>query len=94
MLLENVQNNLFIRAQKFYDAITFETEKYTEMKDNIINESKVALVYWCQSEKCADEILRIEGVEIVGILPGDESTGDCIICGKPSGKKTYVAKTY
>lgn len=94
MLLEQVQNNLYIRAEKFYNEITFETDKYTVMKDKINNEGKVALVYWCGSEDCADEILRIEGVEIVGTIPGDTASGDCIICGKSSGKKTYVAKTY
>ena len=93
MLLEQVQTNLFIRAEKFYKEIIVETEKYTEMKEKI-TDGKVALVYWCRSEDCAGEIERIEGVEIVGIVPDEKTTGDCIICGKPSGEKTYVAKTY
>ncbi|NVM52196.1 MAG: proline--tRNA ligase [Candidatus Helarchaeota archaeon] len=93
MLLEQVQNNLYLKVQKFYDEVVFETDKYTEMKAKI-NEGGVALVYWCQGEDCADEIQRIEGVEIVGITLDDETTGDCIICGKSSGKKTYVARTY
>ncbi|MHA1264483.1 MAG: proline--tRNA ligase [Candidatus Helarchaeota archaeon] len=93
MLLEQIQNNLYLRAQKFYDSITFETGKYTEMKSGI-EAGKVALVFWCKSEECADEIQRMEGVEIVGTIPEEETIGDCIICGKPNGKKTYVAKTY
>ncbi|MFX1295708.1 MAG: proline--tRNA ligase [Promethearchaeota archaeon] len=93
MLLEQVQNNLYIKVQKFYNDIVIETDKFTEMKAKI-NEGKVALVYWCRSEDCAGEIIKIEGVEIIGIIPDDISSGDCIICGNSSGKKTYVAKTY
>jgi prolyl-tRNA synthetase len=93
VLLEQVQTSLYLRAQKFYKEITFETDRFTEMKERI-NQGKVALVRWCRSEECADEIMRIEGVEIVGTIPNDDSVGECIICGKPIGKKTYVAKTY
>lgn len=93
VLLEQVQNNLYLKVQKFYDDITIETDKFTEMKEKI-NEGKVAIVYWCRSEECADEIGRLEGVEIVGIIPEEPSRGDCIICGKPTGEKTYIARTY
>jgi len=93
VLLEHVQTSLFLRAQKFYEEITFETDRFIELKENL-NNGKVGLIYWCCSEACADEIMRIEGVEIVGTIPDDNSTDNCIICGKPNGKKTYVAKTY
>lgn len=94
ILLEQVQNSLFLKVEKFYREIIFETESFTEMREKIEEEGKVAKVFWCRSEDCADEIGRIEGVEIVGILPDDTSTGECIVCGKLSGRKTYVAKTY
>ncbi len=93
VLLEQVQTNLYLKAQKFYENIVVETNSFTEMKAKI-NEGKVTLIYWCRSEECADEIERIEGVEIVGVIPTNEARGECIICGKPSGEKTYVAKTY
>ena len=92
-LLGEIQENLLKKAQKFYDEKIAGTDRLEEIK-TVIDAKKIAKVSWCESAQCWDKIKEIsEGIELFGTIPKKDK-GRCVICGKESCKKGYVAKTY
>lgn len=93
VLLEQVQTNLYLKVQKFYEEKIVEIDEYNQLESQI-NKGKVAVISWCGSDDCADEVQRFEGIEMVGNVFDKKVEGKCIICLRETTTKTYVAKTY
>jgi prolyl-tRNA synthetase len=92
-ILDQIQDNLLSKVQKFYEEVIVEIRDINELESRI-NEGKVAVIHWCRSGECADELKKVEGIELVGSLPGKQELGNCIVCGNPTETKSYVARTY
>ena len=92
-ILDQIQDNLLSKVQKFYEEVIVEIRDINELESRI-NEGKVAVIHWCRSGECADELKKVEGIELVGSLPGKQEPGNCIVCGNPTETKSYVARTY
>ena len=65
-----------------------------------IKEGKIVRCNFCSVEKegisCAEEIEKEVGADIRGTRLDEKETpsGKCAICGKPSTKIVYIAKSY
>jgi prolyl-tRNA synthetase len=102
-ILDEIQNNLFQRASAFRDmnsvVIDNQKEFYTYFTPQ--NEATpeihggFALSSWCSSDTCESKIKDDLGVTIRCILlDGDNKSGTCICCGKPSRGSVVFAKAY
>jgi prolyl-tRNA synthetase len=92
-MLDQIQDGLYTKVQKFYKEVIVEVNDFSELESRI-NEGKVAIVCWCRSSDCADEFKKFEGIELVGSLPEKQKAGNCIVCGKSTETKSYIARTY
>ena len=102
-ILDDIQKNLFEKARAFRDANTmdiddgeaftaFFTPKNPE-KPEI--HGGFARSHWCGDGDCEEAIKNRLNVTIRCIpFDGNEETGACIECGKPSGKRVLFAKAY
>lgn len=91
--LDRIQKSMYEKAKEFLLNGIKEAESTEEMI-KIIRHKQIAKVSWCGSGECWDEIkAKEEGIELFGTDLKEEK-GKCIVCGKPSKEKGYVAKTY
>ena len=73
---------------------------FVDKKEKIIKEIKkgnVAKIYWCESKKCYDEIMKTgkgQGLDAFGTDLKKQKKGKCIVCGKPTTTMIYAANTY
>jgi prolyl-tRNA synthetase len=92
-LLDEIQAALLARARNFRDAHTKEPKNYEEFKAAV--ETGFALAFWCGSEECEAKI-KEETKATVRCIPlsQPESSGACILCGKPSKEKGIFGHAY
>ncbi len=86
--LEMVNNELIIRADKFYNENMQHINNLNDIKID-----KMVTAYWCGSKICSDKIEEISEKTALGRLKNDNSDGKCIVCGKP-GKLSAFSRTY
>ena len=94
-LLDNIQENLFIRAKKFLEENIRETSDYNEFKKIIEKQRGLIKTYWCGSKDCEDKI-KEETKASIRCIPfeQEEASGKCIYCGKDSSTLVYFARAY
>lgn len=94
--LKDIQENLLKKAKKdLKEKIVFIREK--EKVKKIIDDKKIAKVYWCGSKVCWDKIKEIkEGIELFGtsLEKVKGKKGLCLICQKEVNTQGYIATTY
>jgi prolyl-tRNA synthetase len=94
-ILAEVQKSLLKKSGSgLKDAI-----KPAKSKDEIkalVENKKVAQVFWCGGGECWDEIKKIEdGIELFGTaLESPKQAGRCAVCGKATKTVGYAARTY
>jgi prolyl-tRNA synthetase len=96
-LLEDIQDNLTKRADKFFKERMFEADKFEKLKEILDKRAGLVRVNWCGEEKCAEDIkTKTNGGEIRGTLFGKKEVakGDCIHCGKRAKEVVYIGKAY
>ena len=84
-LLETIQNNLYNRALKRRNELTYECHKLEEV-EKIMNEKPgFVKAMWCGEEECEMKIKEIKGTKSRCILEHEHAIDDkCIVCGKPA----------
>ena len=94
-LLDNIQENLFIRAKKFLEDNIRETSDYNEFKKIIENQKGLIKTYWCGNKDCEDKI-KEETKAGIRCIPFEQekASGKCIYCGKESSTLVYFARAY
>ncbi|MGB6370169.1 MAG: proline--tRNA ligase [Atribacterota bacterium] len=94
-LLNNIQENLFIRAKKFLEENIRETSDYNEFKKIIEKQRGLIKTYWCGSKDCEDKI-KEETKASIRCIPfeQEEASGKCIYCGKEPSTLVYFARAY
>ncbi len=102
-LLDDIQTNLFDRAQAFRAAHTCEIDDKADFYSYFtpLNKEKpeahggFALSHWCGDAVCETKIKEDLTVSI-RCLPydGPKEAGRCICCGKPSAQRAVFAKAY
>jgi prolyl-tRNA synthetase len=92
-LLEEIQQNLFDRAQAFQEENTHRIDDYNRFKQLYEGEGGFAISYWCGSEKCETKI-KDDTKATIRVLGEDDDTGTCIACGSVSSSTAVFSKAY
>jgi len=92
-MLSEIQASLYDRALAFRNAHIFEPKDYAELQ--AVVQDSWAYSYWCGSLECEAKI-KEDTKATTRCIPLDqkESSGKCIVCGKPAKEKAYFAKAY
>jgi prolyl-tRNA synthetase len=92
-LLAEIQDSLLKRATEYRDANIHEPKDYEDLK-RIVTDGW-AFAYWCESRECEAKVKEDTKATTRNIpLNQPEEEGTCIVCGKPSKRKVYFAKSY
>lgn len=96
-LLNQVQNNLFIKSGKIKDDLTKDVDDYQEFKEVIKDKKLFIRAFWCENKECEDKIkqetkmttrvLELDRVE-------ENLSGKCVHCGQKAKHKWLFAQSY
>ncbi|HLO31526.1 MAG TPA: proline--tRNA ligase [Anaerolineales bacterium] len=92
-LLTEIQAALLKRATEFRDANIHEPKDYEDLKRIVAD--GWAFAYWCESLECEAKV-KEDTKATTRNIPSDQpdQEGTCIVCGRPSKRKVYFARTY
>ncbi|MCC5910787.1 MAG: proline--tRNA ligase [Clostridiaceae bacterium] len=94
-LLEDIQNNLLLKAKHMRDEKTYYVKTFDEMKDIMSNNQGFVKAMWCQERECEDKIKAETGATVRCIPFEQENLGDtCPFCEKEAKVMAYFAKAY
>jgi prolyl-tRNA synthetase len=92
-LLTEIQDCLLKRAIEYRDANIHEPKDYEDLKRIVAD--GWAFAYWCESRECEAKVKDDTKATTRNIpLNQPEQEGTCIVCGQPSKRKVYFARTY
>lgn len=94
-LLDNIQQNLFNKAQDFREEHTHKVDSWEEFKDVIVNRGGFVLAHWDGTSETEEKIKR-ETKATIRLLPlsDDGQPGKCIYSGNPSKRRVVFARAY
>ena len=94
-LLEEIQDNLFERANQFRTENMHKVDTYSEFKEQIESKGGFFLVHWDGTTETEEKIKEETKATIRCIpLDAEEENGVCMVTGKPSKYRVVVAKAY
>ncbi len=94
-LLENIQHNLYQKAQSFLEDNTRYANTWEEFTDIINNKGGFVLAHWDGNSETELKIKEETKATIRSIpMDGKKEEGKCIYSGKPSGRRVVFAKAY
>jgi prolyl-tRNA synthetase len=93
LLLSDIQASLLARATTYRDANIHNPKDYDELKN--VLEDGWAFSYWCESKDCETKV-KEDTKATTRNIPFEQPKGEgtCIVCGKPSKRKVYFARSY
>ena len=85
-LLETIQKDMYERAKKRRDELTFEAHSLEDM-ERILN-TKPGFIHamWCGDENCENKIKEIKGCKSRCIVDEEPIDDKCVCCGKKADK--------
>lgn len=87
--LRKVQETLYARAKDVLESSIHETKDLSQVQPGI------NVMSWCGEEACGKRIEEATEMAVLGEPVGLELTESaCIVCGKPTSKTIYAARTY
>lgn len=99
-LLETIQNEMLEKAKNKTNDLTFEATDYDQFKQIMENSRGFIKAFWCESEKCENEIKQ-ETKATTRCLPFidekgnfESGEGQCIKCGNKSKHRWLFAQAY
>ncbi|MCP4022353.1 MAG: proline--tRNA ligase, partial [Desulfobacteraceae bacterium] len=99
-ILDEIQNNLFTRAQAFKEENTYIIDKKEDFyelyeKGNGNMTGGFVMAHWCGKDACESKIKEELSVTI-RCIPFDnpEEAGKCIYCNNASSKRVLFSKAY
>ena len=82
-LLDNIQNNLYDRALKRREELTYECTTLEEIEKIMNSKPGFVKAMWCGDEECELKMKEIRGMKSRCILEGEKHIHDnCVVCGK------------
>ncbi|MFH1565906.1 MAG: proline--tRNA ligase, partial [bacterium] len=92
--LENIQSNLYKRAQEYQKNKIVSVDTWEEFKKQIKNGNFV-LAHWCQDKEIEKKIKDETKATIRSESFGQKSEkGKCVYSGKPSEKRVLFSLSY
>jgi len=93
-LLDEIQANLFKRAQKMLFDHVIEVKDFEGLMEGI-SDKKISLAPLCSSRECEENLkARSGGAKVLNIPDVQPKGGKCIVCGKKADYWGYVGKSY
>jgi prolyl-tRNA synthetase len=94
-LLEQIQNDLFNKALKYRDSHITEVANFEEFKAVLEEKGGFVAAHWDGTAETEEKIKELTKATIRCIaLDRIESTGSCVLTGKPSVGRVLFAKAY
>jgi len=94
LVLEDIQKNLFKKAEKLLKDNIVEANNFKDL-ENSIKEKKIVLAPLCSSRECEDNLkFKTNGAKILNIPEKQPKKATCVICNKDSDYWAYVGKSY
>ena len=85
LLLEDIQRDMYDRALRRREEMTYTCTDIEEFKDIINNHPGFIKAMWCGNAECEAKIKEIRGCKSRCIPFNEEKVDDkCIVCGKPA----------
>lgn len=81
-LLDTIQNDMYERAKKRRDDLTFEAHNMKEMEDILNTQPGFIHAMWCGDENCENKIKEIKGCKSRCITDDEAIDEACVCCGK------------
>ncbi len=95
LVLEDIQQSLFLRANKFRLENTTKVDSFDEFKEVLKNKGGFILAHWDGSAETENKIKQLTKATIRCIpLDSDKATGKCVFSGKDSDQRVLFAKAY
>ena len=88
-LMDDIQNNLYNKALKRRNEMTYEAHNLKEMEDIINNHPGFIKAMWCEDQACEEKIKEIKGIKSRCIPFADKQEkldSACVCCGKKETK--------
>ena len=82
-IMEEIQNNLYERAKKRRDSMTYHVNTLEEIKEIMNTQPGFIYAPWCGKEECELKMKEIKGLKSRCITE-DNETEKCPICGEKS----------
>ncbi len=93
-LLDEIQNNIYNKALKHREELTYTVDTWEEFKEKI-EEGGFILAHWDGTTETELKIKEETKATIRCIpLDGDKTPGKCIFTGKPSAQRVIFARNY
>ena len=94
-MIDDIQSNLFKRAEKFLSDNITTVKDYDEFKRVVSKKGGFVRACWCSSSECEEKIKEETGATI-RIVPfkKEKIFSNCVYCGKKANKVVYFAKSY
>jgi len=93
-LLEEIQENLFSRAEKLLKGAIVEVRNLKELK-NAVDDKKIAFAPLCKAAGCEDMLKFKTGrAKVLNIPDKKRAEGRCVMCGDKADYWAYVGKSY
>ena len=94
-VLEDIQQSLFLRANKFRLENTTKVDSFEEFKEVLKNKGGFISAHWDGSTETENKIKQLTKATIRCIpLGSDKSKGKCVFSGKDSDQRVLFAKAY
>ena len=94
-LLEDIQDNIYQKALKQREAMTYYCDSYDEFKEKIEN-GGFFLCHWDGTTE-TEERIKAETKATIRCIPlegYDDGPGFCMVTGKPSPRRVVIARNY
>jgi prolyl-tRNA synthetase len=94
-ILEDIQKNLYKKAEKLLHDSILQVENLKELQ-NAIENKKIALAPMCKSRECEDDLkFKTNGAKVLNIDENQpKQKGNCVICSKSADYIARVGKSY
>ncbi len=94
-MLEDIQNNLYKRAETYRDQRLSKVDSYEEFKTRLESEGGFFLAHWDGTAE-TEELIKQETQATIRCIPLDipSEAGTCMVTGKPSASRVVFAKAY
>jgi len=94
-ILEDIQQSLFVKANKFRIEHTTEVNSFEEFKDVLKNKGGFVSAHWDGSAETENKIKEFTKATIRCIpLDNNKSEGKCVFSGEKSDQRVLFAKAY
>jgi prolyl-tRNA synthetase len=94
-LLQEIQDNLFAKANALLQEKTSTAQSYEEFKRVVCDRGGFLKAAWCGSADCEAKIKDETGATIrVRPFQKEEPVTDCIYCGRKATETVYFARAY